>query len=76
MRGDGAKPGAGAGPECGGKPRGSRAGGGPPSIDDIDMELPVLPDRVRELNAGSSRPDGKALGGPLARDGARGGGGP
>ena len=75
MRGDGANPGAGAGPECGGKPRGSRAGGGPPSIDDIDMELPVLPERVRELRAGSSRP-GKADGGPTDSGGARGGGGP
>lgn len=47
-------------------------------MDEIDMELPPLdtePDRAMELKAGSSRPEGKALGGPTATGGGRGGGG-
>jgi hypothetical protein len=47
-------------------------------MDEIDMELPPLdtePDRAMELKVGSSRPEGKALGGPTATGGGRGGGG-
>ena len=57
---------------------GSReTGGGPPSIDEMDM-LPfvVLDGRVREFKEGNSRPAGKDVGGPTETDGARGGGGP
>jgi hypothetical protein len=53
------------------------AGGGPPSIEEIDMLLPaVLEGRPNEVNEGSSRLDGKAEGGPTETGGARGGGGP
>lgn len=33
---------------------------GPPSIDDIDMELPELPVRGSDESDGNSRTDGKA----------------
>lgn len=53
------------------------AGGGPPSIEDIDMLLPaVLGGRPSEFKEGNSRPDGKAVGGPTETGGARSGGGP
>ncbi len=57
---------------------GSRAaGGGPPSIEDIDMLLPaVLGGRPIKFNEGNSRLDGKEVGGPTETGGARGGGGP
>lgn len=43
----------------------------------MDMLLPaVLGGRPNEFNDGSSRPDGKAVGGPTETGGARGGGGP
>jgi hypothetical protein len=47
-------------------------------MDEMDMELPpdTEPARAMELKAGRSRPDGKALGGPTATGGGRGGGGP
>ena len=40
------------------------------------MELPPLHERVRELSAGSSRPEGNEVGGPTATGGGLGGGGP
>jgi hypothetical protein len=40
------------------------------------MELLLLPDLASEFRAGSSRPDVKDMGGPPARGGGRGGGGP
>ena len=57
---------------------GSReAGGGPPSIDEIDMLLPpVLCGRPKGGSDGRSRPDGKDVGGPTDTGGALGGGGP
>ena len=54
---------------------GSRAGGGPPSIDEMDMLLPE-PVRGRDSRAGSWRSLGNAFGGPIATGGARGGGMP
>lgn len=45
-------------------------------MEEIDIELPALPDRAMELKEGSSRPDPKELGGPTATGGGRGGGGP
>ncbi len=52
---------------------GSRArGGGPPSID--DMDIPVLPVRGSELSAGSSRLEGNTDDGPTETDGGRGAG--
>lgn len=45
-------------------------------MEDIDMELPpALAARVRELSAGSSRPEGNPDGGPTVTGGARGCGG-
>jgi hypothetical protein len=56
---------------------GSReAGEGPPNIDEIDMLSLPLVGRPKEGNDGSSRLDGKALGGPTDTGGARGGRGP
>jgi len=54
---------------------GSREAGGPPSIEEIDMLSLPLVGRAKEDNDGSSRPDGKPLGGPTATGGALGGGG-
>lgn len=45
-------------------------------MDDIDMLLPALPARGSGPRAGSSRPPGKADGGPAEAAGARGGGSP
>lgn len=61
---------------CGGGGGSRDAGGGPPSIDDIDMLLPLLAGRPRGGKVGSSRLEGKALGGPTDTGGALGGGGP
>jgi hypothetical protein len=44
-------------------------------MDEMDMVLPVLPVRVRELSAGRSRPDEKD-GGRVDEGGGRGGGSP
>ena len=53
------------------------AGGGPPSMEEMDMLLPaVLGGLPKEFSDGSSRPDGKAVGCPTLAGGARGGGGP
>lgn len=50
---------------------------GPPSIEEIDMLLPpVLGGRPKGGNDGSSRPDGKDVGGPTDTGGGLGGGGP
>lgn len=45
-------------------------------MEDIDMELPMPPVRGSELSAGSSRPDGNAVGGPTETGGGRGAGKP
>jgi hypothetical protein len=45
-------------------------------MDDMDMELLLLPVLAIEPRAGSSRPEGNDMGGPTATGGARGGGGP
>lgn len=87
MRGEAWEGGANPGAEPGGAPEwggywcwgccGSRdADGGPPSIDDIDMEPPTGPVLAIELSEGSSRPGGNDDGGPTVRGGALGGGGP
>lgn len=56
---------------------GSReAGGGPPSIEEIDMLSLPLEGRPKGGNDGNSRLDGKALGGPTETGGGLGGGGP
>lgn len=57
-------------------PGGSRDWEGPPSIEDIDMELPPLVVLGSDPSAGSSRPPGKATGGPTETGGGRGGGNP
>ena len=62
---------------CGCDGGGSReAGGGPPSIEEIDMLSLPLEGRPKEFNDGNSRLDGNALGGPTDTGGALGGGGP
>lgn len=55
------------------------AGGGPPSIEEIDILSLLLGGRPKDGSDGSdgsSRLDGKALGGPTETGGALGGGGP
>lgn len=51
---------------------GSLVGGGPPSMDDIDILLPELPVLGSDSSAGSSRPRGNVVGGPTDRGGGRG----
>lgn len=45
-------------------------------MDDMDIELPVLPVLGIEPRAGSSRPPGNAVGGPTDTGGGLGGGRP
>jgi hypothetical protein len=51
-------------------------GGGPPSIEDIDMLLPLLCGRPNADSDGRSRFVGKPVGGPTDTGGGLGGGGP
>jgi hypothetical protein len=52
------------------------AWGGPPSMEEMDMLLPLLAGRPSGGRVGSSRPEGKVVGGPTETGGALGGGGP